>query len=75
MVVSVWFGLILFILFTAGIIDEWKRTSHTRMSDEEKAKCIRSDIRRLQKENREMIREIKSSWKEHKELMRELRNR
>lgn len=41
MVVSVWFGFILFILFTAGIIDEWKRSgSANKMSIAEQEKYL-----------------------------------
>lgn len=76
MVVSVWFGLILIILFTAGIIDEWKRGgSANKMSNREKAKYYRSESRRLKKELMEELEEIKKTrkrWEEYDRLRKNM---
>ena len=73
MVVSVWFGLILLILFTAGIIDEWKKGgSANRMSATEKDKYlkrvrreakedIKNNIRGIQDDTRGFIKFIKDN--------------
>ena len=54
MVVSVWFGFILFILFTIGIIDEWKRGgSANKMSIAEQEKYWKGECKRRNEEYRE----------------------
>ena len=80
MVISVWFGLILFILFTAGIIDEWKRGgSANRMSIAEQEKYWKGECRRRNEEYKEskqkaieatagLIDEIKTTGKLIKEI-------
>ena len=80
MVVSVWFGFILFILFTIGIIDEWKRGgSANKMSIAEQEKYWKGECRRRNEEYKEskrkareatagLIDEIKTTGKIIKEM-------
>lgn len=80
MVVSVWFGLILLILFTAGIIDEWKKGgSANKMSIAEQEKYWKGECKRRNEEYREskkkakeatvgLIDEIKTTGKLIKEI-------
>ncbi len=80
MVVSVWFGLILLILFTAGIIDEWNKScSANKMSIAEQEKYWKGECRRRNEEYKEskqkaveatagLIDEIKATGKLIKEI-------
>ena len=80
MVVSVWFGLILLILFTAGIIDEWEKGgSANKMSIAEQEKYWKGECKRRNEEYREskkkakeatvgLIDEIKTTGKLIKEI-------
>ena len=62
MVVSVWFGLILLILFTAGIIDEWKKGgSANKMSIAEQEKYWKGECKRRNEEYRESKKKAKEA--------------
>lgn len=75
MVVSVWFGLILIILFTAGIIDEWKRGgSANRMSIAEQEKYWKGECRRRNEDLKEELGRLRKETRELGEVTKELYN-